>query len=65
MEMVSLGASSFRVHIVKRAPKYLWKLKSVDMHCTSSTQCAEWVDRIQSILENCKFLHFPSVSKCL
>lgn len=49
--MVSVNATVFRLHMVKRVPKHLWKVKTVELHCTSSAQCALWVDSIKSLLE--------------
>lgn len=53
--MVSVNATVFRLHMVKRVPKHVWKMRSVELHCTSSAQCALWVDSIRSLLEKCKW----------
>ena len=54
IEMVSVNATVFKLHMVKRVPKHIWKVKTVELHCTSSAQCALWVDSIKSLLEKCK-----------
>ena len=54
IEMVSVNSTAFRLHIVKRVPKHLWKLKTVELHCSSSAQCALWVDSIHALLDKCR-----------
>ncbi|XP_067944520.1 ceramide kinase-like [Watersipora subatra] len=51
IEMVSVNATAFRIHIIKRAPKHIWRTKSVEIYCSSSAQCALWVDSIRSLLD--------------
>lgn len=55
IEMVSVNSTSFKLHVIKRVPKHLWKVRCVHLHCSSSAQCALWVDSIRSLLEKSKW----------
>jgi len=54
-ELISLHATTFRLHYIKRVPKHIWKLSTVEISCTSSLECALWVDTIREQLEKCKY----------
>ena len=65
IEMISVNATAFRLHVIKRVPKHIWKIKSVELHCASSAQCALWVDTIRSMLDKCKCAVWVDAIHCM
>ncbi|XP_031550608.1 ceramide kinase-like [Actinia tenebrosa] len=51
IEMSMLKSTSFIIHAIKRMKHHKWKTKRLLFDCQLSSECYEWIQRIQELLD--------------